>query len=368
MCATCTPRRHWASTIATGSTTASAACASPTAARSDTPRSMPRSPPWSTKRWPRLDAARRPGRGDRPGAGGPDRDHATAVGRRAGDGRAAADSRAAQPAWTSRCSTWRSRASTSSALEYRALEKQRETLARRMNLLHQQYDLLVTPQLATTAFAVNHEVPPDNGMKRWWEWSPFTYPFNLTQQPAATRAVRVRAQRAAGGDADRRRQVRRAQGTARGARVRAGAAVRDAGASGGRVAARTDASPSLLGGNGATWGCSDQNLWMLTSRGSMTWAPQASTNLDSAGSLTAQAAVSAASMRRSGPARAAVAAVASNGFALACCRISVGANRHIAERKAKQKLGNTQTGWPRHLPESQRRGRSRTARVPSPIL
>ena len=22
-------------------------------------------------------------------------------------------------------------------------------------------------------------------MQRWWEWSPFTYPFNLTQQPAA---------------------------------------------------------------------------------------------------------------------------------------------------------------------------------------
>ena len=73
-----------------------------------------------------------------------------------------------------------------SALEYRALEKQRETLARRMNLFHQQYDLLITPQLATTAFAINHEVPPDTGMRRWWEWSPFTYPFNLTQQPAAT--------------------------------------------------------------------------------------------------------------------------------------------------------------------------------------
>ena len=73
-----------------------------------------------------------------------------------------------------------------SALEYRAFEKQREALARRFNLLHQQYDLLVTPQLATTAFEVGHEVPPDNGMRRWWEWSPFTYPFNLTQQPAAT--------------------------------------------------------------------------------------------------------------------------------------------------------------------------------------
>jgi aspartyl-tRNA(Asn)/glutamyl-tRNA(Gln) amidotransferase subunit A len=73
-----------------------------------------------------------------------------------------------------------------SALEYRALERQREALGRRMNLLHQQYDLLVTPQLATTAFPANHEVPPGNGMTRWWEWSPFTYPFNLSQQPVAT--------------------------------------------------------------------------------------------------------------------------------------------------------------------------------------
>ena len=73
-----------------------------------------------------------------------------------------------------------------SALEYRALEKQREGFARRFNLLHQHYDLLVTPQLATTAFEVNHEVPPGGRMQRWWEWSPFTYPFNLSQQPAAT--------------------------------------------------------------------------------------------------------------------------------------------------------------------------------------
>jgi aspartyl-tRNA(Asn)/glutamyl-tRNA(Gln) amidotransferase subunit A len=73
-----------------------------------------------------------------------------------------------------------------SALEYREVEKQRENLARRMNLLHQKYDVLITPQVATTAFAANHEVPPQSGMKRWWEWSPYTYPFNLTQQPAAT--------------------------------------------------------------------------------------------------------------------------------------------------------------------------------------
>ena len=73
-----------------------------------------------------------------------------------------------------------------SALEYRQLERARDVFGRRMNGLHDQYDLLITPQLATTAFAAGHEVPPDSDMKRWWQWSPFTYPFNLTQQPAAT--------------------------------------------------------------------------------------------------------------------------------------------------------------------------------------
>ena len=73
-----------------------------------------------------------------------------------------------------------------SALEYRQLERARDAFGRRMTALHDQYDLLITPQLATTAFAAGHEVPPDSDMKRWWQWSPFTYPFNLTQQPAAT--------------------------------------------------------------------------------------------------------------------------------------------------------------------------------------
>ena len=36
------------------------------------------------------------------------------------------------------------------------------------------------------AFEAGHEVPPGSDRTRWWEWSPFTYPFNLSQQPAAT--------------------------------------------------------------------------------------------------------------------------------------------------------------------------------------
>jgi aspartyl-tRNA(Asn)/glutamyl-tRNA(Gln) amidotransferase subunit A len=71
------------------------------------------------------------------------------------------------------------------ALAYRKLERAREAFARKMCLLHQTYDLLLTPQLAVTAFEAGHEVPPGSRRTRWWEWSPFTYPFNLSQQPAA---------------------------------------------------------------------------------------------------------------------------------------------------------------------------------------
>jgi aspartyl-tRNA(Asn)/glutamyl-tRNA(Gln) amidotransferase subunit A len=73
-----------------------------------------------------------------------------------------------------------------SAMEYRRIEKARENFGRRMNGLHAAYDLLITPQMPITAFAAGHEVPPDGSRQRWWEWSPFTYAFNLTQQPAAS--------------------------------------------------------------------------------------------------------------------------------------------------------------------------------------
>ena len=72
------------------------------------------------------------------------------------------------------------------AIEYRQIEKARETFGRRMNALHSDYDLLITPQMPITAFAAGHEVPPDGDRRHWWEWSPFTYAFNLTQQPAAS--------------------------------------------------------------------------------------------------------------------------------------------------------------------------------------
>ena len=72
------------------------------------------------------------------------------------------------------------------SMKLRRAEQGREQLATLITLFLQEYDFLITPQLPLTAFEANNEVPPNSGMQRWWEWSPFTYPFNLTQHPAAT--------------------------------------------------------------------------------------------------------------------------------------------------------------------------------------
>ncbi|MER7987394.1 amidase [Streptomyces noursei] len=73
-----------------------------------------------------------------------------------------------------------------SALDYLAAVDVRMALGRAMGRFHSVYDLLVTPTEPLTAFAAGVEVPPGSGHDRWTGWTPFTYPFNLTQQPAAT--------------------------------------------------------------------------------------------------------------------------------------------------------------------------------------
>ncbi|MFG2782469.1 amidase [Streptomyces prunicolor] len=73
-----------------------------------------------------------------------------------------------------------------SALDYLAAVDARMELGRRMGRFHERYDLLVTPTLPITAFEAGVEVPKGSGHRRWTGWTPFTYPFNLTQQPAAT--------------------------------------------------------------------------------------------------------------------------------------------------------------------------------------
>ena len=72
------------------------------------------------------------------------------------------------------------------ALDLIAADTARAALALRMARFHERFDLLITPTLPLTAFAAGEEVPPGSGMARWPEWTPFSYPFNITGQPAAT--------------------------------------------------------------------------------------------------------------------------------------------------------------------------------------
>jgi aspartyl-tRNA(Asn)/glutamyl-tRNA(Gln) amidotransferase subunit A len=71
--------------------------------------------------------------------------------------------------------------------DYQDAVRERALLGSRMRQFMQGYDLLVTPSLPIPAFEAGKLAPaaPDQTGK-WVNWTPFSYPFNLTQQPAAS--------------------------------------------------------------------------------------------------------------------------------------------------------------------------------------
>ncbi|WGW11353.1 amidase [Saxibacter everestensis] len=71
-----------------------------------------------------------------------------------------------------------------SARNYVDANAVRASLGMAMGSFHERYDLLATPSVPIPAFEIGEEVPVGSGMKRWTDWTPFSYPFNLTQQPA----------------------------------------------------------------------------------------------------------------------------------------------------------------------------------------
>ena len=73
-----------------------------------------------------------------------------------------------------------------SAVAHAEAERRRADLGVRMGDFHRDWDLLVTPALPVPAFAAGVDVPPGWADDRWPTWTPFSYPFNLTQQPAAS--------------------------------------------------------------------------------------------------------------------------------------------------------------------------------------
>nr|WP_289073532.1 amidase [uncultured Halomonas sp.] len=70
--------------------------------------------------------------------------------------------------------------------KYLAARRERSELTAHMAAFHERYDLLVTPTMPISPFEAGHNVPPGGQYKDWMDWTPFSYPFNLTQQPAAS--------------------------------------------------------------------------------------------------------------------------------------------------------------------------------------
>ena len=50
----------------------------------------------------------------------------------------------------------------------------------------QSYDFILTPSTATVPFDVGQLSPMGDDGRAWMQWTPFSFPFNLTQQPAAS--------------------------------------------------------------------------------------------------------------------------------------------------------------------------------------
>ena len=73
-----------------------------------------------------------------------------------------------------------------SAMDFLTADIARTDLGRHMNIFHQRYDLLITPSTAVPALKVGTDVNDPAREKEWIDWTPFSYPFNLTRQPAAS--------------------------------------------------------------------------------------------------------------------------------------------------------------------------------------
>jgi aspartyl-tRNA(Asn)/glutamyl-tRNA(Gln) amidotransferase subunit A len=70
--------------------------------------------------------------------------------------------------------------------DYLAANMARGAYGSRLRQFMQAFDLILTPATATPAFNVGMLSPLDDDRRAWMQWTPFSFPFNLTQQPAAS--------------------------------------------------------------------------------------------------------------------------------------------------------------------------------------
>ena len=73
-----------------------------------------------------------------------------------------------------------------SAVDYLAADEVRNAISQQMAAFHRNYDLLLTPMMPIPALPVGQDLNDPATDEHWIDWSPFSYPFNLTRQPAAS--------------------------------------------------------------------------------------------------------------------------------------------------------------------------------------
>ena len=73
-----------------------------------------------------------------------------------------------------------------SAADWVEADLVRNALGRRMMEFHQRYDLLLTPTMPIPALPAGQDLNDPAHERHWIDWSPFSYPFNMTRQPAAS--------------------------------------------------------------------------------------------------------------------------------------------------------------------------------------
>ncbi|PSH55635.1 amidase [Phyllobacterium sophorae] len=73
-----------------------------------------------------------------------------------------------------------------SGVERMAAEICRARFGAAMDGLLAEFDFVVSPTVPILPFEAGHQVPPGSGLQSWVEWSSFSFPINLSQQPAST--------------------------------------------------------------------------------------------------------------------------------------------------------------------------------------
>ena len=73
-----------------------------------------------------------------------------------------------------------------SLMDYMQAMQDRAQYSVAMSVFLDEFDLLITPSTPICAFDAGALVADTRTQSRWSDWTPFSYPFNLTQQPACS--------------------------------------------------------------------------------------------------------------------------------------------------------------------------------------